>query len=381
MSSALRDRRKVNGGGGLSLEVGKHVKGFKGRTMMSERKVMKKMTQKEFDEMYVLGSSLCESVHAGVQVLSGKRARDELEVVIKVLDRAKSFGLASEEREWLSTTEVQLNMPESENICQYLDVISTGSTYYVVMEKVAGQDLSETINSSRISHADAREIVFQIVQALQALHSEGRIHKDLKLENVMVDMNADREPCSPGAATAKSAHSGADVSPTSPGVMLIDFDTVQDWEPSSPKTKDVLGSDGYIAPEAYSGQYSPASDMFCAGVIMYKLLTRKFPFRPAIFDDEPGENTAGSSAMCRVQEKMRSEKVNYTRSPLKDSPEAVDLCSKLLAMDPCERPSAEEALQHPWFQIPPQDLAACGFLRRDSGSESYKLLPGALPGA
>jgi len=366
MSSALRERRKVEGGD-LSLDFSKHVPGR--RTMMSERKAIKKMTQKEFGDMYVLGDHVWESVHAGMQVLSGKRVSDELEVVIKVLDRSKSFGVGSEEREWLSTTEVQLNMPVAENICQYLDVISTDSTFYVVMEKVEGQDLSEQINHARMSHADAREVVFQIVQALQALHNEGRIHKDLKLENVMVDMHAAKEPCSPGSLLDKS--------PTSPAVKLIDFDTVNDWEPSSPKAKDVLGSDGYIAPEAYDGQYSPASDMFCAGVIMYKLLTRKFPFRPAIFDDEPGENIVGSSAMCRVQEKMKSERINFTRSPLNNSPEAVDLCSKLLSMDPCERPSAEEALQHQWFQIPSQDLASCSFLRRDSGAESHKTLPGA----
>lgn len=331
---------------------------------MSGRKSVRKMTEQEFGELYALGSQVCESVHVGMQVLQGKRLEDELEVVIKVLDKAKSFGLASEEREWLSTTEVQLNMPTTDTICEYLDVISTDSTYYVVMEKVEGQDLSEQINVGRISHADSREIVFQIIQALHALHNQGRIHKDLKLENVMVDMNAAKEPCSPG-----SAHQ--DASPTSPGVKLIDFDTVADWEPSSPKSKDVLGSDGYIAPEAYSGQYSPASDMFCVGVIMYKLLTRKFPFRPAIFDDEPGENVAGSSAMCRVQEKMKSERINFTRSPLNQSPEAVDLVSKLLSMDPCERPSAEEALQHQWFQLPQEDLPNCSFLR---GSASQKSL-------
>merc|ERR1719327_1440077 len=86
--------------------------------------------------------------------------------------------------------------------------------------------------------------------------------------------------------------------PCSPAMAkLIDFDTVQDWEPMSPKAKDVLGTDGYIAPEAYGGEYSPASDVYAVGVIMYKLLTGRFPSRPDIFDDEPGENWVGSEAM------------------------------------------------------------------------------------
>merc|ERR1719436_2017414 len=114
----------------------------------------------------------------------------------------------------------------------------------------------------------------------------------------MVDMNP------------KAPRSSIGGDPTSPvSAKIIDFDTVQDWEPSSPKAKDVLGTDGYIAPEAYAGDYSPASDIYCVGVIMYKLLTRKFPSNPEIFDDKPGENWVGSPAMKRIRERLRTEKM------------------------------------------------------------------------
>merc|ERR1712178_215794 len=123
----------------------------------------------------------------------------------------------------------------------------------------------------------------------------------------MVAMDSQKAPLSPGGIREQ------DPTSSSPGVKLIDFDTVQDWEPTSPKSRDVLGTDGYIAPEAYGGEYSPASDIYCVGVIMYKLLTRKFPSRADIFDDQPGENWVGSPAMKRIRERLKTEKMAFSR--------------------------------------------------------------------
>merc|ERR1712087_997084 len=125
----------------------------------------------------------------------------------------------------------------------------------------------------------------------------------------------------------------------------------------SPKSRDVLGTDGYIAPEAYDGEYSPASDIYCVGVIMYKLLTGKFPSKADIFDDQPGENWVGSPAMKRIKERLRQEKIDFTRPPLDRSAAAAELCAKMLQFEPNDRPSAEDALKHAWFALDIDDLA------------------------
>jgi len=132
---------------------------------------------------------------------------------------------------------------------------------------------------------------------------------------------------------------------------LIDFDTMEDWEPSSPKAKEVLGTDGYIAPEAYLGEYSPASDIYAAGVVMYKVLVGEFPTKDTIFDDRPGENWVGSPQMKRIHDKLKSEVVDFTRQPFDKDDAAADLCAKLLRFDAIERPSASKALQHEWFYL------------------------------
>merc|ERR1719382_1485258 len=134
--------------------------------------------------------------------------------------------------------------------------------------------------------SETKAILRQLLRGVTALHNEGCIHKDLKLENVMV------------------ARSRSD-SLVEPVVKLIDFDTAQTWEPSSPKAKIVLGTDQYISSEAYAGRYSPASDMFAVGVIAYKLVTGLFPFNGRMFDDEAGENWVGSPKMKQIQDRVQ----------------------------------------------------------------------------
>jgi len=312
-----------------------------------------KTTDREVAKRYRLGEKVMESTNAGMDVVKATRLADGLQCVIKTRKRPDSFKTIEIEREWRRTTEVQLGMPQTERLCQYYEVFETDSMYYVVMEKVDGKDLFEVMGETKPTPGEAREIVRQTLEALAVLHEHGRIHKDLKIENVMVDLSACSPTANSGGGTkgrgGLRAHASAGGSPAT--AKLIDFDTVEDWEPSSPKAKEVLGTDGYIAPEAYLGEYSPASDIYAAGVVMYKVLVGDFPTRDEIFDDQPGENWVGSPSMQRIYKRLQTECIDFTRPPLDRDVNAADLCTQLLAFDAVDRPSAGEALQHPWFLV------------------------------
>jgi serine/threonine protein kinase len=109
-----------------------------------------------------------------------------------------------------------------------------------------------------------------------------------------------------------------------------------------------VGTDGYIAPEAYLGDVCPKSDVFSTGVVMYLLIAGRYPFDSAIFDDGPNENYVGSPKMAEIYDKLQRYKVRFGR-PFDPYPEAKDLCMRMLEFDPDKRPDAAEALQHPWF--------------------------------
>jgi serine/threonine protein kinase len=300
------------------------------------------VTQEQYDQLYKMEGQVMESTNPGMEVRFATRKSDGLKVVVKTRDRKKSFKDNYEEREWRCTTEIQLRMPKSDSLCGYLGVYSTDKMYYIVMEKVEGQDLFEQMSVAKVPMVDSRALVKQILEGLLALHQSGRIHKDIKLENVVADMDSPRR---------KGEQFDSPVM-----AQIIDFDTVQDWEPKSPRSKTILGTDGYIAPEAYDGNYSPASDVYCAGVIMYKLLTRRFPHKADLFDDKPGENKAGHPAMKRIQQRLLSTKIDFDRPPLDKCPLAKDLVSRMLEMESEKRPTSEETLDHPWFKVDAKDL-------------------------
>ncbi|CAE7376010.1 spk1 [Symbiodinium pilosum] len=189
-------------------------------------------------------------------------------------------------------------MPQTNGVARLIDVVEDGKAYYVVMERAGGCDLYECLSGAperRLPPHEAREVLKELLTAVAELHAHGFIHKDLKLENVMLNKPGPKCPAHIRRNLATSA---------GPSVKLIDFDTVEEWNSTSPKSKHVLGTDQYIAPEAYEGKYSPASDIFAVGVIAYKILTGSFPYNGRLFDDKPGENWVGSPKMKEIRQKL-----------------------------------------------------------------------------
>ncbi|CAE8647087.1 unnamed protein product, partial [Polarella glacialis] len=113
--------------------------------------------------------------------------------------------------------------------------------------------------------------------------------------------------------------------------------------------KDVLGTDQYIAQEAYDGKYSAASDIFAAGVIGYRLLTSKFPFKSDIFNDEAGENWVGSPKMKEIRKKIVNSKIDWSHRVFLADLQCKDLLSIMLASNEKDRPTAQQALSHVWL--------------------------------
>jgi len=335
---SIAERRGFKGaksGAPLSISTAKEKK-------KRERRRIKVVDS--FVAVYKFGDSVMPSSHSGMSIMFAKRVSDGEEVVVKVRAKQNSFCDRQEEKDWRSSTEFMLNLPETEGIAKLYEVLEDKKGYYVVMEKVAGQDLFETMTGKGLLPvAEVKEVLRQLLLALDELHGRNCIHKDLKLENIMFDRTPPVNAKVDWAAFEAGKHSPVQV-------KLIDFDTVESVQPATPKkAKDVLGTDQYIAQEAYDGNYSAASDIFAAGVIGYRLLTSKFPFKADIFDDEAGDNWVGSPKMKEIRQKLMNYKIDWTHRVFTLEPEAKELLKAMLAVNESHRPTAKEALQNPWL--------------------------------
>lgn len=189
----------------------------------------------DFSFFYSLCESTLPSNHKGVEIRHAKRVRDSKEVIVKIRLKPQCFSDAVQERTWRRNTEFMLNLPSSRHIVRMLEVLEDTNAIYVVMEKAEGLDLHQILCKEHcdISLSTARGILRHLLEAVKHLHENNAVHKDLKLENIVVD-------------AGERASLFGDFSPKA--VKIIDFDTVEEWTPSTPpSSRYVLGTDRYIA--------------------------------------------------------------------------------------------------------------------------------------
>eukprot|EP00931_Biecheleriopsis_adriatica_P047017 TRINITY_DN27076_c0_g1_i1.p1 TRINITY_DN27076_c0_g1~~TRINITY_DN27076_c0_g1_i1.p1 ORF type:complete len:482 (-),score=86.81 TRINITY_DN27076_c0_g1_i1:105-1487(-) len=292
----------------------------------------------DFTKQYRLAGEVRPSGQEGTDVRHANRISDGKAFAVKVRNKTVSeqsaFANPEVEATWRASMELMLNCYPSDNIGAILQVLEDDSCYYVIMEFVDGEDLFDLMQSRRLGDQDLRLIIGQLLHAVGELHESGIIHRDIKLENVVVRKDL--------------------------SVKLIDFDDIESWPPHPLRdetTRWVCGTDQYIAPEAYLGNFSPASDLFAVGALLYRMLFGRFPFNILLFNDKPGENYVGSPKMRIISARLGQSMVDWeTRNRLHLPPTAgaVAFCKRLMALDKDNRyASAAEALEDAWFAETP----------------------------
>lgn len=127
--------------------------------------------------------------------------------------------------------------------------------YYIAMEYLSGENLSQIINKKGIlPPSEVVDISIKICEALEVIHKQGIIHRDIKPSNILVTEEKD--------------------------IKITDFGIVKDSTPSLTQTGSILGTAQYISPEQARGvKISKRSDIYSLGVVMYEMLTGDPPFR------------------------------------------------------------------------------------------------------
>src|SRR5579864_7264187 len=259
------------------------------------------------------------------------------------------------------------------NVIRIYDLSEADGMKFITMEYVEGENLLTLLHEKKkFSPSEAVEIMLQVCRALEAAHSVGVIHRDLKPQNIMRDKTG--------------------------RILVMDFGLARTLEGDGMTQSGALvGTMDYMSPEQALGkELDERSDIFALGLIFYEMLTGQMPFRA---------DSALASLIKRTQERAR---------PISDHDNTIPqnlsaIVSKCLERDPGARyQSAKELLAdleawqgkraagaiafpsvRPWGQTIPWQwlggiaavllLAIVGFLFRDKLRVSNKTSPVAGP--
>ncbi|XP_069727182.1 hormonally up-regulated neu tumor-associated kinase isoform X2 [Phaenicophaeus curvirostris] len=259
---------------------------------------------------YLIGRKLGEGsfakVREGLHVLTGEK------VAVKVIDKKRAKRDTYVTKNLRREGQIQ-QMIRHPNIAQLLDILETENSYYLVMELCPGGNLMHKIyEKKRLEEHEARKYIRQLILAVEHLHRAGVVHRDLKIENLLLDEDNN--------------------------IKLIDFGLsncagiLGYSDPFSTQ----CGSPAYAAPELLARKkYGPKIDVWSIGVNMYAMLTGTLPF------------TVEPFSLRALYQKMVDKEMNPFPTQL--STAAVNFLRSLLEPDPAKRPNIQQALANRWL--------------------------------
>jgi len=219
------------------------------------------------------------------------------------------------------------------------DVYEDNRHLYFVLELMRGGDFFERVSTSgRIPEREAAAVVRKLCFALNALHEHGILHRDVKLENLLLEGQLPHEE--------KDEHEDE-------AFKLADLGFAKRFEDSD-AFKNPAGTIGYVAPEVLRDRhYSPACDVWSAGIVLYILLAGYPPF-----PHKPGVDVSRMSVEEQLEVEL--EAIEYGREPTRwrahlqkgvwrdIDPGAKSLVSRMLRVDPAKRYTTQQVLNDPW---------------------------------
>src|SRR5579859_2981636 len=187
------------------------------------------------------------------------------------------------------------------NVIRIFDLGMADGRKFITMDYVEGRDLKSIIvERGKLPAGEAVPIVQQICRGLEAAHTEGVVHRDLKPQNIMVDASG--------------------------RVWVMDFGLARSMELAGlTRTGALMGTPDYMSPEqARAEKVDARSDLFSLGIIFYEMLTGVLPFQA---------DTLMGTLLKRVQEKAEPPGALEPAIPRRLS----DVVMKLLEPDRVKR--------------------------------------------
>ena len=273
----------------------------------------------------LIGQGAFGKVNLGLNVLTGRV------VAIKSFNKSNLNSNSENMKKIVYETNLmkKLNHP---NITKILELFEEKEYILIIMEYINGGNLFSFLKKHRtVSEKTAKLLYKQIILGIKYMHEQNIVHRDIKLENILIDLNNNIKICDFGIGRVLS----------SPDQPLFDQ----------------CGTPMYIAPEILlcskdKGYKGFPVDIWSSGIVLYILLSGTLPFS----FKNTSESLMGSKESKIEEDNNNSLELQYSivNNEPKEienlSNEGKDLLSKILQKDPKKRITCEEILNHPWMK-------------------------------
>ena len=262
----------------------------------------------QFQIKEIIGEGMFGKVKLAIHLLTNEK------IAIKIFDKGKIKS--KKEKEYIEREISILKKLNHYNTIKLFNIIQNNDFIYLIQEYINGKELLHFIeNNENLSEKDICKLYRQIIAGIEYMHEIGIAHRDLKLENILLNYKKD--------------------------IKIIDFGLSNKYDRDIDELlHSSCGSPCYAAPEMIKGieYHGINTDIWSSGIILYIMLCKKFPF-----------NDKNNS---KLYQKILSGKFII---PNNLSNEAKDLIINLLKVNPEERIKLDEIKNHPWFNLVNKD--------------------------
>ena len=248
----------------------------------------------------VIGRGAFGKVNIGLNILTGRI------VAIKSFNKQNLLNEKAKKKILYETNLMRgLYHP---SVTKILETFETDKYMLIIMEYISGGNLQNFVKKRRkLCEKTAKILYRQIIQGIKYIHSKGIVHRDIKLENILLDLNNIVKICDFGVGKL-----------TQKGQKLMDQ----------------CGTPVYMAPEIIKGDGYEGFpvDVWSSGVALYIMLSGNIPFNRDKTHD------------------LQSAIMNLPYKKIDDiSDNANDLLQNILEKNPNKRLTPDEILEHPWM--------------------------------
>ncbi|XP_075049186.1 serine/threonine-protein kinase PAK 6 [Mixophyes fleayi] len=224
------------------------------------------------------------------------------QVAVKMMDLRKQ-----QRRELLFNEVVIMRDYQHTNVVEMYKSYLVGEELWVMMEYVQGGALTDIVSQTRLNEEQIATVCKSVLQALEYLHSQGVIHRDIKSDSILLTLDG--------------------------RVKLSDFGFCAQISKDVPKRKSLVGTPYWMAPEVIMRTaYSTEVDIWSLGIMVIEMVDGEPPY----FSDSP----------VQAMKRLRDSPPPKMKNSHKASPILRDFLERMLTREAAERATAQELLDH-----------------------------------